>query len=344
MTGRRRLLATAGLMVLMFGSFLATTASGSAAGGPDGRGFRIMMILWRGETPVERGFRAQLEARGVAADFLVRDLGRDLGRLPAVLTEARRTRPDLVYTWGTGVTLGTVGRWDAADRASHLADLPVVFAMVSAPRQTGIEPPPEVPPRPNLTGVSHIAPLPAQIKAIRAYLPLDRLGIVYNPDEPNSVANVEDLRALALDMDFTLLEAPVPPDAAGEPDPAAIPGLVGRLARDGAQILYIGPDTFIGNHRDELTAAGLEHGLPCFTATELEIRESDAMLGLVSPYEAVGRLAADKAREILVDGRSPSALPIETLQHFSYIIRLPVALKLRLYPPLPLLDYAEVIR
>lgn len=340
---RRRVLAVGVLMLLVIGGLPATGGPGTASGA-DGPVFRIMMILWRGETPVERGFRAQLAERGVAADFLVRDLGRDLGRLPAVLAEARRTRPDLVYTWGTGVTLGTVGRWDAADRTPHLADLPVVFAMVSAPIRTGIAPPPGAPPRANVTGVSHIAPLPAQIKAIRAYLPLDRLGIVYNPAEPNSVANVEDLRALAPDMGFTLLEAPVPPDAAGEPDPTSLPALVGRLAGEGAQILYIGPDTFIGNHRDELTAAGLDHGIPCFTATELEIRDGGAMLGLVSPYEAVGRLAADKARKILVEGEPPSALPIETLEHFSYIIRLPVALKLRLYPPLPLLDYAEVIR
>lgn len=340
---RRRTLLMAGLVVM-------ATAFGSAQGafaapaGPEGRAFRIMMILWRGETPVERGFRWQLLGKGVAVEFLVRDLARDLGRLPAVLAEARQIRPDLIYTWGTGITLGTVGRWDAPDRSSYIDDLPVVFAMVSAPSLTGIAPPSGQPPRANVTGVSHIAPLPAQIKAIRAYLPLARLGIVYNAAEPNSLANVEELRALAPEMGFALLEAPVPPDATGAPDPASLPGLVGTLAKAGAQILYIGPDTFIGNQRDALTAAGLAHGIPCFTATELEIRESNAMLGLVSPYEAVGRLAAEKARKILVEGQPPSASPIETLEHFSYLIRLPVALQLKLYPPLPLLDYAEVIR
>ena len=333
-----------GLAALAAWVLLTVAAPAVAAKGPEGRPFRIMMILWRGETPVERGFRAQLAADGVGADFMVRDLDRDLGRLPAVLAEAKDVRPDLVYTWGTGITLGTVGRWDAADPARTITTLPVVFTMVSAPLQTGIAPPPGAPPRPNVTGVSHIAPLATQIRAIRAYMPLSRLGILYNPAEPNSVSNVEELRSAATAMDFQLLEAPVPPDAAGAPDPASIPKLVNRLATEGAQILYIGPDNFIGNHREELTAAGLTDGLPCFTATELEVRDGDAMLGLVSPYEAVGRLAATKAKQILVDGRSPATLPMETLDHFSYIIRLPVALKLKRYPPLPLLDYAEVIR
>lgn len=341
---KRRAMLLAVLIVLGAAFGYEEGAFAAAPAGTEGRPFRIMMILWRGETPVERGFRWQLLGKGVPVEFLVRDLARDLGRLPAILAEARQIRPDLIYTWGTGITLGTVGRWDAPDRSPYIDDLPVVFAMVSAPGPTGVAPPTGQPPRANVTGVSHIAPLPAQIKAIRAYLPLARLGIVYNAAEPNSLANVEELRALAPEMGFALLEAPVPPDASGAPDPASLPGLVGKLAKAGAQILYIGPDTFIGNQRDALTAAGLSHGIPCFTATELEIRESNALLGLVSPYEAVGRLAAEKARKILVDGLPPSASPIETLEHFSYLIRLPVALQLKLYPPLPLLDYAEVIR
>lgn len=341
---RRRLVQMTMAMLTVWTVLAAPPPVGAATSDPGGKPYRILLILWRGETPVEKGFRAQLAADGVAADFIVRDLGRNLDRLPAVLDEARATRPDLVYTWGTGITLGTVGRWDTADPARNLTELPVVFTMVSAPLQTGIAPPPGKPVRPNVTGVSHIAPLAAQIKAMRAYLPLKSLGILFNPAEPNSTANVEDLRTLAATMNFHLLEAPVPADAGGAPNAAAIPALVDRLAKDGAQMLYIGPDNFIGNHRDELTAAGMTAGLPCFTATELEIRDGDAMLGLVSPYEAVGRLAAAKAKRILVDRQPPAALPIETLDHFSYIIRLPVALKLRLYPPLPLLDYAEVIR
>lgn len=314
------------------------------AAGQSTRKFRLMMILWRGETPVERGFRQQLAELGIDADYAVHDVARDLGRLPAILAEARRTRPDLVYTWGTGITLETVGRWQAADPSRHLVDIPVVFTMVSAPLWTGLQPPPHMPPRPNVTGVSHIAPLPAQINAMRAYLPLERLGIVYNAAEANSVANVQELRATAERMAFELLESPIPAGGDGQPDAAAIPLLVEDLARRGAQVLYIGPDNFIGTHRDLLTEAGIHAGIPCFTATELEIREGNAMIGLVSRYEAVGRLAAVKAKRILVDGDAPSAVPIETLKRLSYMIRLPVALKLKLYPPLQLLDYAEVIR
>lgn len=326
------------------GGLAALPARLAAQPAPQPNRPRIMMILWRGETPVEEGFRSELAARHVDADIIVRDLARNLDRLPGVLAEVRATRPDLVYTWGTGITLGTVGPWNGADPARYLTDLPVVFTMVSAPLQTGVEPPAGAPPRPNVTGVSHIAPLASQINAIRAYFPVKRIGIVYNPQEPNSVANVEELTAVTATMNIELLKAPVLMDAAGNPDPASIPGRVSDLARQNAQVLYIGPDNFVGNHRDALTSASIANRIPCFTGTELEVRDGEAMFGLVSPYKAVGRLAAEKAVRILVNHDPPSAIPMETLQRFLYIIRLPVALKLELYPPLQLIDYAEVIR
>lgn len=322
----------------------ASTGFAPAAARDGAKPPRIVMILWRGETEVEHGFRDQIRVRGFDAEVIVRDLNRDLSRLPGVLEEVRGMRPDLVYTWGTGITLGTVGRWDGVDAQRNLTDIPVVFVMVSAPLATGVQPPPGAPARPNVTGVSHIAPLAAQINAIRAYLSPKMIGIVYNPAEPNSVSNVADLRSIAMDMGFSLLEAPVPMMADGNPDPASIPGLVDDLAKRGAQVLYIGPDNFVGGHRDTLTTAGIANGIPCFTATELEVRRGEAMFGLVSPYPAVGRLAAEKAIGILLDGKSPASIPMETLERFSYIIRLPVALRLKLYPPIQLIDFAEVIR
>jgi putative ABC transport system substrate-binding protein len=57
----------------------------------------------------------------------------------------------------------------------------------------------------------------------------------------------------------------------------------------------------------------------------------------------VGRLTAAKAQAILLERRSPAEIPVETLERFTYLIRLPVAQRLRLYPPLPLLRYAEII-
>lgn len=301
----------------------------------------IAMVLWRGETEVEQGFRAALADYGIDARIEVHDVARDLQRLPAIIERLRADPPDVVYTWGTGVTLGVAGRWD--DEQTPLGGIPVVFTMVASPYKTGIAAPHEAPPRPWVTGVSHLAPLAAQINAMRSYLPVSRVGVVFNPLEANSVSNVEELHAHGRRMQFEVLEAPVPAGADGAPDPAAIPELVAGLTARGAQVLYIGPDNFVGNYREALTAAGMAHGVPAFTATELELRDGGAMFGLVSRYETVGRFTAAKVRDILVSGKRPDEIPVETLERFAYLIRLGVARQLGLYPPLPLLRYAEVI-
>lgn len=327
-------------LLLLLACLLAPVHAGAAATSAPAQ---IAMILWRGETAVEQGFRAALAEQAVPARITVYNLDRDMSRLPGVLQTLREQPPDLIYTWGTSITLAVAGTWDTPPAKAKLPGVPILFTMVSAPEDTRIAPPAGQAPRPGVTGVSHIAPLAAQINAIRSYFPLRKLGIVYNPQESNSRTNVEALRRQASLQGFELLEAPLPRGSDGQPEASAIPGQVAQLAQRGAQVLYIGPDNFIGNHRHTLTSAGIAHGLPCFTATELEIRDGEAMFGLVSRYDLVGRMTAAKARALLVERQLPETLPIETLERFAYLIRFSVARQLKLYPPLPLLRYAEII-
>ncbi len=330
---RRRVLLA--LLIALLGVLTALPAAAAP--------LRVVMILWRGETEVEQGFRAYMAESGLDVAYDIRDLNRDLDRLPAVLADIRANPPDLVYTWGTSITLRAAGQHDAPEGPA-VGDVPVVFALVSDPWKTGIMPPDPTMGRAQVTGASHIAPLEAQIRAIRTYRPFHRLGVIYNPREANSVANVEALRREGGRAGLTVLEAPAPLDADGEPKADSIPSLVANLADQGAELLYIGPDNFVGAHHDTLTEEGIARGLPSFTGTELEIRHGTAMFGLVSRYDMVGRLAASKVVAILRDGVPARDIPAETLERFTYLVRLPVARRLELYPPLLLLEYAEVLR
>ncbi len=304
--------------------------------------FRVMMILFRGETEVEDGFRDYCSEREHPIELIVRNVDRRREAIPGLIAEARALRPDLVYTWGTTVTLEVVGAWDAVDPARHLTDLPVVFTMVSSPVDAKVVPQLDASRR-NVTGVSHIVPLETQVRAMRAYRPLRRLAVIYNADEENSVINVRQLEAVAEQLDFELLARPVPPGPDGQPDPASLPDLIADLAQREPQFLYIGPDTFVGVHRDVITQEGIRRGVPSFTATELEIRHSYAMVGLVSRYFNVGRFTAHKAERILLGGEAPGTIPVETLKRFSYLVKMPVAHQLGLYPPMSVLSYAELV-
>ncbi len=89
---------------------LANTQEVNAAAKRTGtQPFRIYAITFRGMTDVEKGFEEYFASRKIPVQIIYRDLNRDATRMPGFLDEIRATRPDLVYTWGTSVTLGVLG-------------------------------------------------------------------------------------------------------------------------------------------------------------------------------------------------------------------------------------------
>lgn len=304
---------------------------------------RIYMILFRGETEVEKGFRDYFAVHNIPVELVVRNVALDVGKVPQLIAEARAMRADLIYTWGTPVTLAVAGRDGAVDPARHVTDIPVVFTMVASPQGSGLVKSLASSGR-NITGASHVVPAAQQLSAIRAYRRFERIAIIYNPAEPNSVLNVNELRVAAAEARLQLLEHPVPLDPKGQPLASSLPAMVRELAAQKAQLLYIGPDSFLAANREALTEAALAQRLPTFSATEIPLRKGKALFGLVSGYENVGRLTAHKAALILKERIKPAAIPIETLARFSYLVNMSVATQLDLYPPLRVINYAELMR
>ncbi len=307
------------------------------------RPVRIFMILFRGTTPVERGFKDYFKTHGIEAEFIERDVALDVGKVPDLVAEARALKVDLIYTWGTPVTLAVVGKEKDVNPKRHVTDIPVVFTMVASPVGSGLVSASQSSGR-NLTGTCHVVPLEQQLSALRAYRKFERVAVIFNPAEPNSVLSVEELRGAAPRSGFTLVERAVPLDGQGKPQPAALPGLIKALAEQKVQLLYLGPDSFLAAHRQLVTEAALEQRLPSFSATEIALREGKALFGLVSGYENVGRLTAFKAAQILAQKMAPRDIPIETLARFSYLVNMSVAAELGQYPPLKVINFAEVIR
>ena len=119
--------------------------------------------------------------------------------------------------------------------------------------------------------------------------------------------------------------------------------LVRELKEARAEWLYLPPDSFLGTlAQDVIIPAAMEVGLPTFASTE-QLMQAGALSGLVSKYYSVGQFTAHKAEQILLGKQQASTIPIETLKRFSYQIRISAAEKLKLPPPLPMFNYAEII-
>jgi putative ABC transport system substrate-binding protein len=306
------------------------------------RPFRIYAITFRGMTDVEKGFEEYFASRKVPVQITYRDLNRDETRMPAFLDEIRATKPDLIYAWGTSVTLGVVGPFDSIVRGRHITDIPVVFTLVAAPAQAKIVEDVKSSQR-NVTGVTHVVPTEAQMHAMASYRPYQTLGVLYTPTERNSVVVLDEIRRIGREKGFHTVERTFRLDANRKPIADGAADLVRELKEGGAQWLYLPPDSFLGTLAEGIIVpAAMALGLPTFASTE-QLMQAGALSGLVARYYNVGQFTAYKAEQILVGKQDPKTIPVEALKRFSYQIRMPAARALKLPPPLPMLGYAELI-
>lgn len=335
---RRRLLAAAAAAAALPAAAFAQGPNTARPGKP----FRIYAITFRGMTDVEKGFSEYFSARKIPVQITYRDLNRDATRMPGFLDEIRATKPDLIYTWGTSVTLGVTGPYDAVVPAQHITDIPVVFTLVASPTLAKIVQDVKAPGR-NITGVTHVGPTDAQIRAMAQYRQFQTLGVIYTPTEKNSLVVMDEIRKLARDLGFKLVERTFRLDAARKPTGDGAADLVREIKEAGAQWLYLPPDSFLGTLAEGvIIPTAMQLGLPTFASTE-QLMEAGALSGLVCRYYNVGQFTAHKAEQILVGKQSPGSIPVETLTRMSYQIRMPAARRLNLPPPLPMLSYAELI-
>jgi putative tryptophan/tyrosine transport system substrate-binding protein len=343
----RRQLMAAALATLGTGlspAVLAQTVAPANAKRPAAatRPLRIYAVTFRGMTDVEKGFEEYFASRKIPVQITYRDLNRDATRMPGFIEEIRATKPDVIYTWGTSVTLGVLGPYDAVDPAKHITDIPVVFTLVASPALAKIVPE-KGGTRKNVSGVIHVAPVAAQIQAMAAYRPFQTLGVLYTPTERNSVVVLEEIRKIGRERNFDTVERTFRLDANRKVTADGAADLVRELKEAKAQWLYLPPDSFLGTlAQDVIIPAAMEVGLPTFASTE-QLMQAGALSGLVSRYHSVGQFTAHKVEQILLGKQAAETVPIETLKRFSYQIRISVAEKLKLPPPLPMFNYAEIL-
>lgn len=303
---------------------------------------RIFIITFRGKTEVERGFRDYLAQHEYPVEYIERDLGRDSSRFAALIAEIRALQPDLVLTWGTTVTEGIAGKYRAVDPHVHITNIPVVFTLVAAPVSAELVPNLISSGR-NLTGVYHVASTESQLRAMAAYRRFKCVGILYTPTESNSLAVLSELKALGKAQGFTVIDRAFRLDSTRRPMIDGVSSMLREMKGAGAEWLYLPPDSFLGTKcKDFVIPSAHALGLPTFASTE-QIMDAGALAGLISRYYSIGQFTAYKASQILFGKLPPRSVPIETLTQYSFLIRMAVAKRLQLIPPLAMFDSAEFV-
>lgn len=338
MTLIRRLIGIGAMLALSLscaGAPLAQTA-------PKDKRFTIYMAAWRGCEDACQGFVDYIKESGMPADVLIRDAKTDKNTLSQFVKEVKTTRPDLVIAWGTNVAVQMIGPYDAPDPSKFIGDIPSIFMIVADPVEAKITRGQETSGRAYVTGTRNRVSESIQLKAMLEYRPFKRFGIIYNENELNSKVNADVVKRAADELGLDLVMLPMPLHN-GVPLREDIPGLVQEAADRGVEFLYIGSSSFISVNADIYTATAVQLGIPVASSYETSVTDSSALLAIASKYSMVGRLAGYQAKRILMDHVKADDLPIAALDRHSYIINMKTAAALKLYPPMTLLSYAEIV-
>ncbi len=320
------------------GGLFAATAPASAT---ETAAKVVFLITNRGCEEVCLSFQRNLESQGPVR-FIWRDVDGDVARTAGFVAQARELHPDLIATWGTGITLAVAGPYDAADTTPYIKDIPVVYMYVGNPVESKIARDARHSGRPNIAGANTAVPIETQVNLLASYRKLNKVGMLYNTNEPAAVAQAETARQAFEARGVQVAETTLALGPDGKPVAGDIPAAVTRIAESKPDFLYYIGSTFTLQQIATISGNAMAYSMPIFSSTESAFRKGELLLGLISPLASIGQVAAYQAGQILFNNKQAGELATPTITHHSVLINMKAARKLRLYPPMKLLQFAEI--
>jgi len=207
---------------------------------------------------------------------------------------------DLILTVSTAM-LQAVANANKQTARTH------VFAITTDPWGAGIgvsREDPAVHPA-YMTGYGSLQPVEALFRLARKAKPdLKKVGVVWNPSEPNSEASTVMARRISKELGIDLIEVTVD-SSAGVAEAAN--AVIGR----GVRAIWAGGDVTVAIAFDSVVAAARNARIPVFSNMPADV-EKGALFALGADYYEVGRLAGHLAAKVL-RGTSPAGIPVDNV-------------------------------
>lgn len=222
----------------------------------------------------------------------------------------------------------------AAAKATQ--SIPIVITAVTDPVAAGLVDS-ILTPGTNVTGTSDLTPVAKQLELLARMVPdTERVGVIYNAGETNSLVQVDLAREAARELGFELVEVTVS-SSSGVYEAAQ--SLVGRV-----DAIYVPTDNTVVSAMESVIKVGEDYRIPVIVGEVDGVRRG-ALATVGIDYHVLGMQTADIAARILKGERAPKDIPIEYLEDIQIALNLTAAEKMGVVVPRDLIDEAyEVIR
>lgn len=292
---------------------------------------RIAMIVWRGETAAEKGFRDGLKELGYSAQITVFNAEQDRAKLAQMLRndiQAKLDQYDYVYSFGTTASKMT--------RSIIKDQLPHIFNIVTDPMKAGIVKSMQSSGG-NVSGISHRISLELQIKTALKVRQFKKLGIFFNPREKNTEIIRSTLNKIAKSNGFSVIEF------------RAAPGtdmLEKQLQEiintpDIIDAVYLPTDSYIIS-RAKLIGEKLSAAKLMSIGSQKDFLSAGALIGVIPDYYQLGKLASTILGRHN-NGEQLSNIPIETVKNPRLAVNEKTRISLKIPIPEALMKTAEKI-
>ena len=309
--------------VLFFLLFVVPAAS--AASAPAERTVSVSQIVSHPALDsMQRGFRDYFETVGRPVKYHVHIAGGDPEQNQVIAEKIAQESPDLVLAISTP---------SAQACAQTIKDTVILFTGITDPVGAGLV---EALDRPGkwITGMTDMSPVDRQIKVIKELQPgLKKIGVLFNPQEDNSVSIVQRVQQEAKAQGLEVVEARA--SGPGEVE-AAARSLVGRC-----DAVYVPTDNTVVAEIEAVAKMFGQNRLPLYSA-DVDSVPRGAVVALAVDYYKMGRQTGAMAERIF-NGESPANMPVETLEELQIHLNIKAAEIMGVELPVQLLDAADVI-
>jgi len=263
------------------------------------------------------GFQTRLtelmDAEGKSIRFIYHNANGDAAMATTISTNLVARRVDLINA------IATPSAQSARDVAS-VTQTPVVFSAITCPVNAGLYGPSSD--LRHMTGASDQVSVNSIMRLIRELLSTSSdenitLGYLYSSDENNSVITRNNLRALAGTYNVTLVERSIT-------GIEGIPDAMLSLRNANVQAIYISRDNRLASNMQNVYNNNPTH-IPVVTGA-VAMAETGGHVAIGVDFADNGRIAAEKAFDILISGTVPNSLgihiaPDESLELFIHQTR-----------------------
>ncbi len=240
---------------------------------------------------VKEGLKTSGLVKGEDFEFTEYCAQGEIGQLSQILDAALQDRPDLVITVTTPALVAAAGK---------VKDIPLLFTVASNPYKINLFEEGKLPW--NICGI-HDDPPVAEVldMAIRHIPDLEKVGIIYDAAQPNSLISVDKLRKAGKERNIKILEATA--SVASELSMAAQ-----SLVQRGAEVFILSADNLAYTGFPAILKVANAASIPIYS-TEKELVDQGAAGAIGDDFHHWGLESGKMAARILA-GVSPQKLGI----------------------------------